>query len=160
MVAQLTSIDTHQLKVMHNINLRQSTESDRGFVNHLTERTMSAYVEATWSSLEDRAHYFSMNQFDQAKTRIIQCDGEDVGRITVSYLHDRVVLEAIHIDEVFQGKGIGGYLIKRVIGEAKERRLPLELILLKANPAIRLYERTGFRVYRQDDNRYYMRVAE
>jgi len=145
---------------MYNIKLRQSTERDRDFVNHLTERTMSAYVEATWSRSDERAHYFSINQFDQAKTRIIQCDGEDVGRMTVSYLHDRMVLEAIHIDEAFQGKGIGGYLVKQVIDEAKARRFPLELILLKTNPALKLYERTGFRVYREDGNRYYMRLAE
>ena len=145
---------------MPDIKLRQSTERDRDFVNHLTERTMRAYVEATWSRPEDREHYFSINRFDQPKTRIIQCDGEDIGRITVSHLQDRMVLEGVHIDEAFQGRGIGGYLIRHVIDEAKARRLSLELILLKTNPALKLYERTGFRVYREDDNRYYMRLAE
>ncbi len=145
---------------MHDIKLRQSTERDRDFVNNLTERTMRAYVETTWNRPEDWAHYFSINQFDQAKTRIIQCDGEDIGRMTVSCRHDRLVLEAIHIDEAFQGKGIGGYLIRQLIDEANARRLPLELILLKTNPALRLYARIGFRVYREDDHRYYMRVVE
>lgn len=120
---------------------------------------MRAYVESTWSRAEDVEHYYSINRFNQPKTKIIQCNGEDIGRVTVSHLHDKMLLEAIHIYEDFQGKGIGGYLIKRVIREAKERRLSLELILLKANPAIKLYERTGFCVYKEDDNRYYMRMA-
>jgi len=43
--------------------------------------------------------------------------------------------------------------------QTNERHTPLELVLLKVNPARRLYDRLGFRAYKEDANRYYMRVA-
>ncbi len=143
---------------MCNITLRRSAEGDRKFVNALTRRTMRECVESTWSNVEDREHYYRINQFNQEKTRIIQCNGKDIGRITVTYSSDRIILEGIHIVENFQGKGIGGRLIKRIIDEANERKNRLELILLKTNPARQLYERVGFYVYREDDDRYYMKI--
>jgi len=144
---------------MYNIKLRQSTESDRAFVDNLTRRTMRTYVEKTWSRTEDIEHYYSINKFNQQNTKIVQCNDEDIGRITVSHSHGTMLLEAIHIREDFQGKGIGEHLIKQATREAKERQFSLELILLKVNPAIKLYERTGFCVHKEDDNRYYMRMA-
>lgn len=149
----------NRMNVTCEITLRRSIESDRGFVNGLTRRVMRKYVEATWMKTEDREHYYLLNQFDQPVTKIIQCDGEDIGRITVIYSKDRMVLDGIHIVEAFQGKGIGEHLIKRIIDKANERQLPLELILLKENPAKKLYERVGFFVYKEDVDRYYMRMA-
>ena len=149
----------NRMKITCEITLRRSIESDRGFVNDLTRRAMRKYVEATWIKTEDREHYYSLNQFNQPATKIIQCNGKDIGRITVTYSKDRIVLDGIHIAEAFQGKGIGGHLIKRIIDKADEMQLPLELILLKENPVKKLYERLGFCVYKEDIDRYYMRMA-
>ena len=147
------------MKEMCEITLRKSTENDRDFVDDLTRRAMREYVESTWNKTEDREHYYVLNQFHQSTTKIIQYNGGNIGHITVTYSKDRIILEGIHIVESFQGKGIGGRLIEQIIYEGNERQLPLELILLKVNPAKRLYERLGFCVYKEDVNRYYMRVA-
>lgn len=145
--------------IMHSITLRKSTQDDRDFVDGLTRRTMSRYVTATWSKTEEIEHYYALNAFKPSNTRIIQYDGEDVGRITVSYSNTRITLEGIHIVEAFQGKGIGGHLIRQIIRESDEKALLIQLILLKTNPARQLYERIGFFVYEEDENRYYMRMA-
>ncbi len=147
------------MKEMCEITLRESTERDADFVNALTRRVMQKYVDATWKTSEDRERYYLHNGFDQPATRIIQCNGEDAGRMTVTYSVDRIILEGIHIAEGFQGRGAGGRLLEQLIDEAKRMRLPLELMLLKVNPAKNLYERAGFHVYREDVNRFYMRLA-
>ncbi len=142
---------------MYKIRLRKSTENDRDFVNKLTRSTMRAYVESTWHRIEDVENYYFINRFNQLTTLIIQCNNEDIGRLTVTYSNDRVILDDIHIVKPFQGKGIGGKLIRQIIREAKKRQQPVELILLKTNPVKQLYERIGFHIYKQDVNRYYMR---
>lgn len=147
------------MKMTCEITLRKTTESDRDFVNGLTRRVMRKHVEATWMNTEAREHYYLRNRFNQPATKIIQCDGEDIGRITVIYSKNRVVLDGIHIVEEFQGKGIGGHLIKQLIDKANNMELPLELVLLKENPVRKLYERVGFFVYKEDIDRYYMRIT-
>jgi len=142
-----------------DIQLRAATENDADFVNHLTRRVMQAYVEATWPDTSSREYYYARNSFHQATTRIIQCHAHDIGRITVSYGKDRISLDDIHITKAFQGQGIGRYLIGQLIEQASEQQLPLELILLKSNPVLKLYQSMGFRIYNEDSHRLYMRAA-
>jgi len=96
------------------------------------------------------------NQFQQLTTKIIQCDGIDIGRITCTKLADRMILDGIHILEDFQGKGIGKRLIYSIIEDARNKGIPVELILLKTNPVKKLYDHLGFHQYNEDINRYYM----
>jgi len=141
-----------------NISLRTATENDNDYVNSLTRRVMQAYVEATWPDTRSREYYYTLNSFHQATTRMIQYNGHDIGRITVRYADNRISLDDIHITEGFQGRGIGSYLITLLIAQAATMQLPLELILLKTNPVLKLYQSTGFYTHKEDQHRYYMRI--
>jgi putative acetyltransferase len=58
-------------------------------------------------------------------------------------------LFAIIVDEKYRGKGVGGKLLKELMILAKER-FHLELLHLEVyegNPAVKLYERMGFKRY-------------
>jgi len=118
---------------------------------------MGGYVESTWSSDSEREHYYEINKFQQNRTRIIQLDGVDVGRMTVIRKSEVIVLGAIHILPEYQGRGFGSQAIQQLLAEATEKKLPVELILLRSNPVKRLYDRLGFKVCREDDERYYMK---
>jgi ribosomal protein S18 acetylase RimI-like enzyme len=51
----------------------------------------------------------------------------------------------------FRGQEIGGEIIKDLISEAENRRLPLTLTVLKTNDgALRLYQRLGFKSVADD----------
>ncbi len=120
---------------------------------------MKKYVEATWQEVADREHYYLINSFQQSATQIIQCNGEDVGRITIRKLANRVIIDGIHILESFQGQGIGRSVISQVIEAANGDDMPVELVLLKVNPAKKLYDDLGFRLDKEDMYRYYMSTA-
>ncbi len=147
------------MSIMDKVTLRASSEADDDFVNMLTRSVMKRYVEATWESTKDRERYYEKNQFQQSKTKIIQCNGIDIGRITTTCLPDRIIIDGIHIVADFQGKGIGRQLINRIIDDANIKGIPVELILLKTNPVKKLYDDLGFHLYREDMNRYYMSTA-
>lgn len=75
-------------------------------------------------------------------------------------------LFAIIVDEKYRGKGVGTKLLQELILLAKER-FKLELIHLEVyegNPAIRLYERLGFKQYGmqkkfvKDEGRYLNKI--
>ena len=56
---------------------------------------MRPYVEATWPSDEEREEYYWPNRFQQNETEIIQVDGEDAGRITITRRPACIVLDRV-----------------------------------------------------------------
>ena len=84
------------------ISTRPAVASDEEFVNALTRKTVRPYVQATWPSDEEREKYYWINRFQQNETEIIQVDGEDAGRITITRRPRCIVLEEIHIAPGFR----------------------------------------------------------
>ena len=77
---------------------------------------------------------------------IIEIAGEDAGRL---YTHQRT--DSVHIIDItllphFRGKGYGGTLLGRVLGQAQARGQAVSLSVEEHNPALQLYRRLGFAV--------------
>ncbi len=142
---------------MSPITLKISTEADADFVNTLTYETMHSYVERIWTDQSDLDHYYHLNKFDAANTKIIMCGERRVGRFSVKREKTRFYIDSIHLLPEFQGNGIASRLIQDVIAEGIAMGLPVELTVLETNPAKQLYERLGFRSYKQENHRFYMR---
>ena|ERR1700742_3995055 len=91
------------------------------------------------------------------EVQIITSDGTDIGWMQSSMKDGARYLEQIFIDAPFQGRGVGTRIINGLIAEAKLNQHPVTLGVVKTNPALRLYERLGFRVTHDDDRKFYMR---
>jgi ribosomal protein S18 acetylase RimI-like enzyme len=76
--------------------------------------------------------------------------------LVVHRLDTHIFLEYIAILPEFQNRGIGTELIREVLEEAAAKGFPVELKVLKINPAIRLYERLGFEVESRTETRFFM----
>ena len=48
--------------------------------------------------------------------------------------------------------------MKRLIAEAARAHQAVRLNVVKINPALRLYERLGFRTTHEDDRKFYMKL--
>lgn len=83
-------------------------------------------------------------QYPNAEHRIIYFQNLRAGRIFVSREDQRLVLVDLSLLPEFQKQGIGTALLQDLQDEAADCRLPLQLSVLKTNPAKRLYERLGF----------------
>jgi GNAT superfamily N-acetyltransferase len=101
------------------------------------------------------------NSFDQqwelAQVRILMMDSSDVGWIQSTTREDELFLAQIFVDRPFQGRGIGTQVMNRLIVEATEAGQVMCLDVVKINPALRLYERLGFRITGGDDRKFYMK---
>jgi GNAT superfamily N-acetyltransferase len=64
----------------------------------------------------------------------------------VFYVDDRTPEVSIGVRQVLRGQGVGQRLIEALLAEALMRKVGLCLNVRDSNPAIRLYERQGFRV--------------
>jgi ribosomal protein S18 acetylase RimI-like enzyme len=140
-----------------NISLRPAEHEDYEFLWWLHCSTIRPYVELTWGWDEAWQRQYFRERFDPDRREIVECDGSPIGCISVEWSDDHGFLSLIEIAPEYQSQGIGTRLIERCLADAERRRLPVRLRVLRANsPARRLYERLGFVMVRETDERIHM----
>jgi GNAT superfamily N-acetyltransferase len=63
----------------------------------------------------------------------------------------------VDLRPAFQNRGVGSIILNRLLANAAAKGKPVELSVLKNNPARRLYDRLGFAVVSEDEMKYFMR---
>jgi ribosomal protein S18 acetylase RimI-like enzyme len=88
-------------------------------------------------------------QFPGARISVIESGGEAVGRLVTT---DEIRLVDIAVLPDVQNRGIGSFVLRRLLDEAQGKGKFVDLQVLKTNvPAIRLYERFGFEKTSESD---------
>lgn len=95
--------------------------------------------------------------WDVAQVRIITFDSVDAGWMQSEAREDGLYLEQIFVDAPFRRRGIGTGVINGLIAQANHTNKPVTLAVVRINPALKLYERMGFRIADEDDRKFYMR---
>ena len=143
------------------IIVRPISEADFKFIYEVTKVTMQTYVEQTWGSwIDEEQRTRTYNSTNLLTHQIIQLNSQDIGCLAVERSPSHIQLTKLYILPNFQRCGIGSYLIKQLIDEAKILQIPLRLRVLAVNPAINLYKREGFVIQTQTKERIYMEYAE
>lgn len=143
------------------IGLRPISEADFEFIYQVTKAAMQTYVEKTWGSwADDEQRVQTYGSIDLSTHQIIQINGEDVGCLAVERHISYMQLTKLYLLPAFQRCGIGTFLIRLLVAQAKELKMPLRLRVLAVNPARRLYEREGFVVQAQTKERIYMEYTD
>jgi len=88
------------------------------------------------------AHY---RTYEDASFDVIELDGIAIGRFFVARWEDEIRLMDIALLPEQRGLGIGTHLIGALLAEAAESGRRLTVHVEVFNPALRLYERLGFR---------------
>jgi GNAT superfamily N-acetyltransferase len=96
-------------------------------------------------------------QWEPAQVQLITLDATDVGWLQSITAEDALFLAQLFVDASVQRRGIGTEVMRRVIAEASRTGRAVELAVVKINPALRLYEKLGFKVTYEDDHKFYMR---
>lgn len=77
--------------------------------------------------------------------KIILLNGRPVGRMLVDRTESPIVLRDIALLTEYRNAGIGGSLVQELMTEAASAGKPIRLHVVASSPAVRLYERLGFR---------------
>jgi ribosomal protein S18 acetylase RimI-like enzyme len=93
--------------------------------------------------------------YPQADHQIICLEGQPIGRIMVQRAADHAHLVDIALLPEYRGRGIGGALLRELIAESDQNRVPVRLNVHRTNAgAWRLYDRLGF-IQTGEDEIYY-----
>ncbi len=138
-----------------DLALRPVTDDDRPFLLELYAGTREQELSATDWTAEQKFAFCAMQyqaqdvfyreNYPGAEFSIIVADGEPAGRLFVHRRPQEIRLMDIAIAAAFRDQGIGSELLRRLIAEATEKGQPLTIHVEQMNPALRLYERLGFR---------------
>jgi ribosomal protein S18 acetylase RimI-like enzyme len=136
--------------------LRPATEADRDFLQALYASTRAEELAVTgWSEEQKRdfteqqftaqdAHY--RQHYPSAEFSIVKRDGEAIGRLYVDRWTREIRIMDIALLPEHRGAGIGTRLLRGLMEEAAAAGKALSIHVEKFNPALRLYDRLGFRV--------------
>lgn len=118
---------------------------------------METYVDQTWGWDENFQKEYFHKHFDEKEVQIIEKDGAAIGAIETQDKDDKIFLLNLKIDPKFQDNGIGTELIRKMVNSSEKENKPVELQVLKVNPAQKLYERLGFEVIDETETHIVMR---
>jgi ribosomal protein S18 acetylase RimI-like enzyme len=137
------------------IDLRPAVPGDYDFCKSLYFAQNRWILEAL--QLDHAAHEARFpEQWKAAEVRIILLDGEDVGWLQSAAQAELLFLSQLYIARSFQGRGIGTKVMHRMIAEARHANRPIALDVVKINPALRLYQRLGFRITGEEEHKFNM----
>lgn len=137
------------------LSLRKATEEDWDFLLELRRETMRPHVENSGRAYDEEAQSQRLSyKYDCAE--IVQYGGRDIGLLKVDRSERPWVLVQIQIASEFQRRGLGEELLRQLLAEAKKQRASVQLSVLRANPARRLYERLAFVVGAEKEHAFLM----
>ena len=96
-------------------------------------------------------------RWDVTQVQIITLDGTDIGWLQSFEKDNALFLGQLFVDGALRRRGIGTEVVKALIEEAARTGRAMTLGVVKTNPALRLYERLGFRTTHEDERKFYMR---
>jgi len=148
-----------------SITLRPVSAGDEGFLYQVyastreeelaplpwTEAQKAAFLRMQFDA--QRRHYHE--HFPDAAFLVIVRDGRPAGRLYVDRRREGIRIIDITLLPEHRRAGIGTALLGELLAEGDRERKPVSLHVEHFNPAMRLYERLGFRRI-EDTGVYYL----
>ena len=143
-------------------SLREATPDDEPFLLELYASTRLEELEPFgWD--DDQKQAFIKMQFAvrersyRGDNRIVLLNGRAIGRMLVDRSEATILLRDIAFLPEYRNAGIGSRLIEDLMNEAKSAGQVIRLHVVASSPAVRLYERLGFR--RSGDDGAYLEMT-
>jgi len=147
------------------VTLRAVVEEDGPFLLELYKSTRPEMVALGWPpaqleaflkmQLNGQQRSYEM-QYPDAKHQIILFKGEEVGRLITFSTEQEIRLADVALLPQHRNQGVGAFLVRELCMEAAQRNVPVRLQVSKFNPAMRLYERLGFKMLGESDTHFQM----
>jgi len=140
------------------IALRPALPEDRTFARALYFETMRWIIEHLFGWDEAREERNFANFYDAGGVRIITADGVEVGWMQELTDEATIFLGSLYVKPEMQRRGIGSEILRGLLERGRLERKSVTLAVVKINPAVRLYERHGFRQTHEDLHKVYLRA--
>ncbi|MHC4076241.1 MAG: GNAT family N-acetyltransferase [Planctomycetota bacterium] len=138
------------------IKLSTADESDCEFAYEVKKKAEGEYIAEIWGWDETFQRDYHDREWGESKPCIIKFKGRPIGTIFIKKNENYFEIGRFFILPEFQRKGIGSYILKRILQEADELRRVTKLAHLNNSPVRSLYERHGFDLRDQNETHCFM----
>jgi len=138
------------------IKLIPADETHREFSYQVKKVAEGEYITQMFGWDEKVQRDFHAKAWQQYKPDIITYDSKPIGTIATIGSEDGIEIGQFFILPDYQNKGIGTYLLKRILDKADQLGKNVTLRFLKNDPVKSLYIRNGFQIVHTDESLYYM----
>ena len=139
----------------HNLTFRNAIPADLPYLMGLRKATMEAHLLNSGIATNDHQHLERIQyQFDNA--RIILYQQYPIGLLKMVQSAQSITIIQIQILPEYQNRGIGKQILSDILRIAQHDNNSVTLNVLKENPAITLYKKTGFTIVSEDIYSYSM----
>lgn len=141
-----------------NSHIRRGKNSDEAWLFQLFKKTMQDYIDAAWGWEELLQKEGFTTSLPARNFTILELDQQSIACMHLSSKSDHYFLDMILVEPAYQRRGFGSKLFDIAREQARKAELPIQLSVLKTNPAVRFHEHIGFAVIDEDDHSYKMRL--
>jgi ribosomal protein S18 acetylase RimI-like enzyme len=149
-----------------DVSFRPELPEDEAFLAKLYASTRAGEMALTgWDPAQQEAFLRQQFQFQtthyrkhygDASFRIILRNDAPIGRLYVHFGAQEIRLMDIALLPEHRGAGLGGSILENLLREAAQLGKTVTLHVERFNPALRLYQRLGFRVIEDQQINFYM----
>ena len=145
---------------MVDIEFRKCEYDDCEFILDLKELCLKWYIEIIygWDINVQRQKTKEELESHKDDMRIIIHDNKDIGVTTFYEENGEYVVGLIMVHPDCQNVGIGSRIINSYIDIARKEKKRILIKTYKLNPAKNLYERLGFKIYKEDVTHVYLEI--
>jgi ribosomal protein S18 acetylase RimI-like enzyme len=145
------------MKTPTTFTLRRSSVDDAPLFYRVIDLTMREFILTAWGRWDDaRVRRESSEKSLSPNAKIVLVADIAVGVFMVDRCPTHIQLEQIYLLPEYQRMGIGTALLKNLIAEASQSRMPIRLHGMVVNPAKSFYEQLGFIVTEATPEFFYM----
>lgn len=139
-------------------SFRNCTLEDYDLLFRLKEENFKSYIEECWGwDTEDQHRRLKEDlELNINHKKIIVVNDISVGVYSVGIIDGDFFIEEINILKEYQNNKIGSRILKEQLAENALNGIVTKLRVFKKNPAKNLYERLGFRIFKEIETHYHM----
>lgn len=150
---QLRTIKEADLPILYEIYASTRAE-EMALVPEWREEDKAAFLLQQFNA----QHQYYQERYLGATFQLIEYDGKPIGRF---YIHWNFAPHEIRIMDIallpaFRGKGIGTGILQEIFKKASEKKQSVTIHVEYNNPALRLYQRLGFKKIGEFNSVYYL----
>ncbi len=137
------------------LSLRPAISEDESFIFHLSLSMRESQqgiengnpIEKNAFLLDQFAkrQYFIKESFPFAMEWIIKLGKSEIGYVLIERKSDEIRILELVIKESFRNHGIGTLIIRQIMEESINHKIPIKVKISNLNPASRLMQRLGFK---------------
>lgn len=137
--------------------IRRGSNQDEDWLFELFRSTMQNYIDKAWGWDELLQREGFVTTLPAKQFQILESDGAAIASYHLSEKPQHYFLDMILVIPQQQRRGHGSRMLELIKKTSRESGKPIELSVLKTNPAISFHRHLGFQQLREDRHSIQMR---